>query len=137
MLFSHRRGQVHTLRPSRELATFHEGTPTPPPAPSSSGSFQILSQSPLTCLLLEPRAKACRPGCDTGEGPPCFVCPRALCTTDQDVPLEEYAFRLVLALGQCLLSEDGFPLGLFLDTHSCLPSLACRVFLEFCRKHKP
>lgn len=63
MPFSHRRGQVHTLRPSHELASRHGGPP-------SSGSFQILSQSQLTCLLLEPRATAHLPGFDTGEGPP-------------------------------------------------------------------
>lgn len=59
-----------------------------PPTPASSGSFQILSQSQLTCLLLEPRAKARLPAFDTEEGAPCSVRPRALLTADQDVFLE-------------------------------------------------
>lgn len=117
-----------------------EDPPTPHPLPpASSGSFQILSQSQLTCRLLEPRAKARLPAFDTGEGAPCSVRPRALLTADQDVFLEEYAFQLVLAWASVFSVKMRFPVLKAtlrsLPRHTFLPALTSvpclpRILLE-------
>lgn len=112
-----KRGQVHTSRPCLiSWPSAHRGPP------SSSRMFQMLGQSQLTCLLLEPRP-ICLPGFNTKQGP-CSVCPRALFPTRTGKIGPVGCASLGPASSQQRWDSQFWgTLSLLADTHSSQPSL--------------